>query len=160
MSVPERFLALGEKRVQLAKMAAHLRFSYDKVAAWLRPDAVFDTFDETQLEALAAFKARFAELQDHLGSAMKLIAEVEEEDTRRFTYVVNYMEQIGIVASLDGWMDARERRNRATHDYASSDAEKLQRFIELHAATPELLKTHAALAAFVERNYLNRKSPT
>lgn len=152
--------ALRDKLAHLEKMEAHLRFSHGKVAAWLKPDADFAAFDEHQLEALAAFKARFAELQDHLGSAMKLVAEIEAEDTRRFTYVVNYMEQLGILPSYEAWMSARDLRNRATHDYASSDADKLGHFLALHTLTEDLFKTRADLSAFVEQHYQNRKSPS
>lgn len=151
----ERIAALAEKLVFLEKMRGHLRYTYDKVTEWWRDDLSLDHLSEDQLLLLAAFKARFAELQDHLSSTMKLIAEVEQEDTRRFTYVVNYMEQLGIVEDMPTWFNVRELRNKATHDYSASDADKTAHFVKLLACVPYLFKTLDALKQFIERSYLH-----
>lgn len=138
-------------------MDANLRYTHAKVLSWWRDDGVFSALTLDQQEVLSAFKSRFAELQDHLGAAMKLIAEIENEDTRLFTYVVNFMEQSGIIPSMDAWLKARELRNKATHDYSVPDEEKVRHFSELLALTPDLYETHASLKTFVEQHYLNRK---
>lgn len=77
--------ALREKLNQLHKMRKHLEYSREKIACWWRVDWSFDDWSEEQLESLAAFKGRFAELQDQLASAMKLIANIEGERTDVFT---------------------------------------------------------------------------
>ena len=152
----DRFAALADKLTSRARMEASLRYTHGKVQRWWRAQGPFSALTQDQLEILSAFKARFAELQDHLGSAMKLIAEIENEDTRRFTYVANYMEQLEILPSVATWLNARELRNKATHDYSAPDEEKLRHFNELLALTPQLYETYAALEAFVEQHYLNR----
>jgi len=155
-----RFDALVEKLAHLDRMEANLRYTHGKVLAWWSDEGSFSGLSPDQLEILSAFKSRFAELQDHLGSAMRLIAEIEGEDTRRFTYVVNYMEQLEIVPSMETWLSARELRNKATHDYSVPDEDKLRHFSALLAYTPDLYQTYASLKLFVERNYLNRKKNT
>jgi len=153
-----RYAALADKLIHLARMDANLRYTHGKVLTWWRDEGPFSGFSPDQLETLAAFKSRFAELQDHLGSAMKLIAEIENEDTRRFTYVVNYMEQLEIIPSMDAWLDTRELRNKATHDYSAPDEDKLRHFSELLAHTQELYQTYTSMKLFVEHHYLNRKT--
>jgi hypothetical protein len=156
----DRFDALAEKLGHIERMADHLRYSHGKVVSWWREQMPWADLTPDRLEVLAAFKARFAELQDHLGSAMRLIAEIEGEDTRLFTYVVNYMEQLGIVPDMEGWLRVRELRNKATHDYSASDRGRSRHFSELLAMTPDLYRTQEAIKQFVERNYLNRKHST
>jgi hypothetical protein len=152
-----RFAALAEKLAHLARMDANLRYTHGKVLAWWSDERLFSALSPDQLEILSAFKSRFAELQDHLGSAMKLIAEIENEDTRLFTYVINYMEQLEILPSMEAWLKARDLRNKATHDYSAPDEDKLRHFSELLAYTPDLYRTYVSLKAFVEHHYLNRK---
>lgn len=151
-----RYAALAEKLRHLERMDANLRYTHAKVQGWWRNDVKFSELSPDQTEVLAAFKSRFAELQDHLGSAMKLIAELENEDTRRFSYVVNYMEQLEIIPSMDDWLRMRDLRNKATHDYSMPDEDKLRHFGDLLAMTPGLYQARAAMKQFVEHNYLNR----
>ncbi len=152
------FKALTEKLGHLERMVANLRHTHGKVLGWWRDDATFSAWTPDQLEILAAFKSRFAELQDHLGSAMRLIAQIENEDIRMFTYVVNYMEQIGILTDMDVWLEARDLRNQATHDYSASDADKQRHFSALLACTPLFYQTYTSLKSFVEQHYLDRNN--
>lgn len=153
-----RYIALEEKLGHLARMEANLRYTHGKVLSWWRDEGPFSALSLDQLETLSAFKSRFAELQDHLGSAMKLIADIENEDTRMFTYVINYMEQLDILPSMDTWLQARDLRNKATHDYSAPDEDKLRHFSDLLACTPDIYRTYTSLKLFVEQHYLNRKS--
>lgn len=145
--------ALRDKLKQLQKMRRHLAYSRDKVVAWWHVDADFDGWNEDQLESLAAFKGRFAEFQDHLASAMKLIATIEGEDTRMFTYVLNYMVQLEIIADMNDWQAVRGLRNTATHDYSESEAAKAKHFDGLLQYTNYLYETEESLANFVARTY-------
>jgi len=145
--------ALRDKLKQLQKMRRHLAYSHDKVAGWWRVEAGFDGWNEEQLESLAAFKGRFAEFQDHLASLMKLIAHVEGEDTRMFTYVLNYMVQLGIIADMNVWQAVRGLRNTATHDYSESETARAQHFDSLLQYTNYLYETEESLARFVAGAY-------
>lgn len=152
------YAALAEKLEHLARMEANLHYTHGRVLSWWRDDRPFSEWSEEQQEILSAFKVRFSELQDHLASAMKLIAQVEGEDTRRFTYVVNYMEQLGILPDMNAWFQARELRNKATHDYSSPDQDKRRHFGDLLACVEGLYQANQAIKSFVEQHYLKRKS--
>lgn len=145
--------ALRDKLKQLQKMRRHLVYSHEKVAGWWRLDANFDGWSEDQLESLAAFKGRFAEFQDHLASAMKLIANIEGEDARLFTYVLNYMAQLGIISDMNDWLAVRGLRNTATHDYSESEATKAKHFDSLLQHTHYLYETLDSLERFAAQAY-------
>ncbi len=102
---------------------------------------------------MAAFKMRFAELQDHLAAAMKMIACIENEDVRTFTYVLNYMEQIELLDDMQHWQQVRDLRNAATHDYSEGDDEKSRHFDLLLQSTAYLLDVLKNLNDFVLKHY-------
>jgi len=145
--------ALRDKLNQLQKMRRHLAYSHDKVAAWWRVDADFDGWNEDQLESLTAFKGRFAEFQDHVAAAMKLIANIEGEDARPFTYVLNYMVQLEIIADMNDWQAVRGLRNTATHGYSELETAKAKHFDSLLQHTNYLYETEESLARFVAGTY-------
>lgn len=153
---PDHVAPLLEKLEQLRRMRANLAYSHGKVSGWWTPDLVISGISPEQRLHLSAFKADFSELQDHLGSAMKLIALIEEENTQQFTYVLNYMEQLGLLPDMDSWMDVRRLRNQAAHDYSASDEEKKQHFQNLLGQVALLNGVLAAMEQFVEHHYLNR----
>lgn len=145
--------ALREKLNQLHKMRKHLEYSREKIARWWRVDWGFDDWNEEQLESLAAFKGRFAELQDQLASAMKLIANIEEEKTDVFTYVLNFMAKIYVLDSVEQWHEVRDLRNAAAHDYSDSEEVKAVHFHRLIQNTDYLFDTVDKLEHFIEAAY-------
>lgn len=149
--------ALRQQLEYLQNMNRHLSYSHRKVDEWWVADADFDAWNDAQLESLAAFKARFAELQDHLAHAMKLVAQIEGEDTRRFTYVLNYMVQLGVLGSMEKWLKVRDLRNAATHDYSKPSNDKARHFDDLLRHADYLHETldglrHFAATAYPEAN--------
>lgn len=149
----ELIKALRDKLNQLNKMRENLEYSRYKIAGWWRVDADFNEWNAEQLESLAAFKGRFAELQDHLASAMKLIASIEGERTEAFTYVLNFMVQLFVLDSIDEWRDVRDLRNAATHDYADSEEVKALHFHRLMQHTYYLYDTLDKLKRFAAAAY-------
>lgn len=145
--------ALREKLGHLGRMRAHLEYSRSKIVAWWRVDQSFDLWSPDQLETLAAFKARFAEMQDHLASAMKLIAAIEEEPTEAFSYVLNSMVKLGLLQSDDEWRDIRNLRNAAVHDYSASEQDKALHYHGLLQHTDFLLQVHSDIKGFAARVY-------
>ncbi|MBI5919239.1 MAG: hypothetical protein HY849_07705 [Nitrosomonadales bacterium] len=145
--------ALRDKLVQLKKIRRNLEYTHNKVANWWRVDVGFDQWNEDQLELLAAFKARFSELQDHLASAMKLIAGIEGERAEAFTYVLNFMVQIYVLESVDEWRNVRDLRNAATHDYSDTEEAKAIHFHRLIQNTHYLYETQDKLAHFADKAY-------
>ena len=92
-------------------------------------------------------------MQDHLGSAMKLIALIEQEDTRQFTYVLNYMVKLCVMEDTEKWLNLRVLRNAATHDYSASEEIKALHFHRLFQHTQYLYNTHESLVNFVKVAY-------
>ncbi|MEQ1526920.1 MAG: hypothetical protein ABL911_09275 [Gallionella sp.] len=141
--------ALREKLNQLHKMRKHLDYSREKIRGWWRVDSDFDDWNEDQLESLAAFKGRFAELQDQLASAMKLIASIEGERTDVFTYILNFMEQVHVLDTAEEWRSVRDLRNAAAHDYSDSEEVKAVHFHRLIQSTDYLDGTVDKLERFI-----------
>ncbi len=144
---------LRDKLGLLEKMKNNLTYSCNKVSQWWRVDMPFDGWSDDKSESLAALKGRFAELQDHLASAMKLIALIEGEDTTRFTYVLNYMAQLGILDDMDEWLAIRDLRNAAAHDYSATEADKSLHFHRLLQNSDYLFQTLDSLKRFVATAY-------
>ena len=145
--------ALREKINHLDKMQTHLEFSRSKIVDWWRVDQSFDSWSADRLESLAAFKARFAEMQDHLAAAMKLIATIEEQPTEAFTYVLNYMVKLYVLDSVDEWRDIRVLRNAAVHDYSASEEDKALHYHRLLQNTDFLFDVFAAVKKFAATAY-------
>lgn len=144
--------ALRRKLEQLGNMGEHLAYTRRKVSGRF-PLRSLAELDPDSLEVLAAFKGRFAELQDHLASAMRLVARIEEVNADAFTYVVNYMEKIGVISSAEAWNEARAVRNDAAHEYTDDPAGQAAFFNEVYEKTPFLFETLAALQDFCRRTY-------
>ncbi|MCX7673376.1 MAG: hypothetical protein N2Z63_07250 [Thiobacillaceae bacterium] len=132
---------------------ALLDYSRGKIRAWWHQDSEVDQLDEDRLESLAAFKARCAELQDHLGGAMRLVARIEDEDITRFTDVLDDMTRLGVSDDMENGQAVRELRNAAAHDYAAANAEKVRHFEQLLHYTPYQCETLERLRHFVETAY-------
>ncbi len=145
--------ALEEKVRHLDKMKNHLSYSLREVQGWWSVGIPFANWSDRQLESLVAFKSRFTELQDHLASAMRLIANIENEDSRMFTYVLNYMEQLEVLDDVRQWQKVRDLRNAATHDYSESDEVKSMHFESLLQSTPYLFSILENLKTFVLTHY-------
>lgn len=144
---------LHEKIRHLEKMRRHLMYSQTEVQAWWNSNDPFDAISDQHLTSLTAFKARFAEMQDHLAAAMRLIAVVEDEDTRMFSYVLNYMEQIEILDDMEAWQKVRHLRNATTHDYSEAESVKSQHFEDLLQSTAYLLNVFDTIKQFVLTHY-------
>lgn len=137
-----------------AKEARHLRQTVDRLAAEpISAEWVSRLEQEPELsERLDAFVARFGRLQDTLGE--KLIPELLRhllEDVGSMLDNLGRMERLGSLPSLEGWIEARNLRNRLIHEYMRDPEEfagALLRAIEL---VPLLETTQANLRAASQR---------
>lgn len=155
MSSPTRADLIDALRVKLAQldnMGGHLDYTSRKVSGRF-PMQSLAGLNPDELEVLAAFKGRYAELQDHLAAAMRLVARIEEVNVNAFTYVINYMEKIGVISSAEAWNDARAVRNDAAFAYSDEADEQAEFFNQVFAKTPFLFETMAALREFCRRTY-------
>lgn len=75
-------------------------------------------------ERLDAFGARFGRLQDSIGH--KLIPQLRRlllEPPAAALDNLNRMEKLGLLASVDDWVEARNLRNRLVHEYLRDSGE-------------------------------------
>ena len=91
-----------------------------------------------QHEALAAFRVRFSEFQEHLGKTMRAVAIEEEQDVERFGAVLAFMERLNVLDSTEHWKVIRELRNAVNHDYEDNIERLAEFFFQLTKETPVL----------------------
>jgi len=150
--VSEHIHLIIKKLEHLARMREYLRYSISQVTALL-PIENWQALEPEQHETLAAFRVRFSEYQEHMGKTMKAIAVEEEKPTEPFTAVLNYMEKLGCIESVDRWKIIRELRNAVNHEY-EEDLHVLHEFFEqMIQVSPELLLWHDQLSRFCQATY-------
>ncbi len=84
---------------------------------------------------------------------MNMVANIENQDTRAFTYVLNYMTQMGVLNNIGDWQKIRDLRNAATHDYTEPDAVKAQHFDQLLMQANFLYAVLQKLKQFISLTY-------
>ncbi|MFP4485052.1 MAG: hypothetical protein ACLFO1_09395 [Spirochaetaceae bacterium] len=110
--------------------------------------------DRHELAHLDQLIYRFTRLQDSMARRLlpALYRELEaDESPKPFLDVLNRLEQIGVISSVDEWQNYRNLRNNLAHDYPGSQVETL-------TTLNELFDTWAGLAAMFRqaRDYYRR----
>jgi hypothetical protein len=85
---------------------------------------------DEQVAVVDQFVGRFAKLQDAMGAKLlPLVLELTKEQGDLAAYLdkLNRLEKIGVLPSVDEWLELRELRNAFAHDYPEDS--------ELQAAT-------------------------
>lgn len=148
----EHLHLIAKQLTHLNRMREYLDYSAQRVQHIL-PIANWQAISMEQHEALAAFRVRFSEFQEHLGKTMRAVAIEEEVGAERFGSVLAFMEKLGIVESAERWKIIRELRNVVNHEY-EEDTDRLGRFFfETLAATPELFECFQRLLNFCADAY-------
>jgi len=146
-------VALIWKKVDhLARMRRYLQYSIGQVECLL-PIADWRALQQDQHEALAAFRIRFSEFQEHMGKTMKAIAREEEKPSEPFTAVLLFMEKLGCIDSVESWKAIRELRNAVNHEYEDDPLVLHEFFEQMVLSAPDLLAWHDRLAAFCGSTY-------
>ena len=83
----------------------------------------FQAFSQQEIEHIDQFIYRFTKMQDSLG--LRLIPGIYawlENDTspKPFLDILNRLEKLGIIDSVDNWQFFRNLRNNLAHDYPES----------------------------------------
>lgn len=105
------------------------------------------------LDRLDAFRARFCDLQDSLGSkTFRSLLKLEEEEGASQLDVINKVDKRKIITSFEDWRDLREIRNLFSPDYPDSDEQRAQTLNMAHANTLKLIQTLDNLKSYVEKN--------
>lgn len=143
---------IRKKLDHLRRMRAYLDYSARHVQDIL-PIRDWRALTDAQHEALAAFRVRFSEYQEHLGKLMRAVAREEEHEIEPFSQVLVYMEKLAVLSSARRWKELRELRNAINHDYEDDPTRLSEFFRALHAAVGELEAMDEALIAFCARTY-------
>jgi len=143
---------IWKKIEHLRRMMAYLEYSRAQVAM-LMPIRDWHQLTPAQHASLAAFRVRFSEFQEHLGKTMQAIAREEEQAIEPFSFVLNYMEKIEILESVERWKLIRELCNAVNHDYEENEQQLSEFFLRLVEVTPELYAWFERLVAFSEATY-------
>ena len=114
----------------------------------------YQELDDMQIKNIDQYLFRFAKMQDTIGDKLfKLIVEefVEDITTMRFVDILNQLEKIGILSSIDDWQILRKDRNNIAHQY-DEEAEDMADAINKIFAQKDIL-----LEVFTQiENYFNK----
>jgi len=98
--------------------------------------------DRPLRDALDLFFYRFIRLQDRLGAVLfRAILDYEAEEYTTNRDLLDLMERLEIIPSVERWMALRELRNALTHDYPADLALAAENIAAAKASVPELLET-------------------
>ena len=91
---------------------------------------------------LDVMPVRYAKLQDIIGAKIfyrLLDAMAEPIESNRFLDVLTHLEKIGILDSVDFWIDLRIVRNFIAHDYPEEPLLLIQNINNLHICSVKLI---------------------
>ena len=110
--------------------------------------------DIDEAERLDAFVARFGRMQDTLGD--RLIPELRRqllETPGSALDNLNRMEALGLLSSVDEWIEARNLRNRMIHEYMRDPEEFVQALNRARDLIPVLVNTYNAVNAYAAEHW-------
>lgn len=145
-------LLIWKKIEHLRRMRSYLDYSLTQTLP-LMPICDWRQLTPAQHETLAAFRVRFSEFQEHLGKIMRAIAREEEQGTEPFSFVLLYMEKLGILDTVERWKVIRELRNAVNHEYEENEQRLAEFFLALTEAAPELHTWFERTIAFCQSSY-------
>lgn len=127
---------VGLYQGKILKSLKYLEFTFSQVEK-LSPDP--KKLSPLELQVWDSFVTRFARSSD-LFLSKYIKAYVKHDDPAfdgSFRDYLNRGEKLGLIQEIDSWLEIRELRNVAVHEYKDEDlANKLKRMAEL---TPQLL---------------------
>ncbi|MCK9386961.1 MAG: hypothetical protein M0Q22_01030 [Sulfuritalea sp.] len=135
---------IAKRIAQLARMRAYLIYSSRRMRAASIVDKNLQQLEDADAEILAAFRARFAEYQEHLGTLLKAIALEEGVQVVGMTDVLAFAEKADIVESEQDWKEPRDVRNAINHEYEEDAA-------TLSALASRMLELVAPLVSMNDR---------
>jgi len=150
--VSDNIQLIWKKIEHLHRMRGYLDYSLEQTLP-LMPIRNWRQLTPAQHETLAAFRVRFSEFQEHLGKIMRAIAREEEQSTEPFSFVLIYMEKLGILDTVERWKVIRELRNAVNHDYEENEQRLSEFFLALTQAAPELYTWFDRTIAFCKSSY-------
>ena len=133
---------LKKVKDDLLKSISHLDYSYNKVT---HLSGSLDALNEEELETWESFVARFSRVADIF--LMKYLKAVVKSGDPGFDGTLrDYLhqgEKLGLIADSQYWLNIRELRNIAAHEYAAENLGHF--FLRLRAECPKLLSIKSNL---------------
>ena len=113
--------------------SVHLDYSRRKLEAMVLTAEKLEKLDQDPevAEAIEAFASRFGRMQDTMAAKLFprfLEAQAERAGTQLET--LNRLEKLGLIESVERWLEARALRNRLIHEYVEN-MEKFKRDLDL-----------------------------
>lgn len=123
---PRRAAVLVEVFSEAYRTAVNLMSSLDRLRGRFPLSAEeLEHLDEDDKDRLDAFRVRFTDLQDVLGSKLfRSVLYLEEEEPGSMLDILHQMEKRGLIPSVDNWRGLRDVRNLLVHDYPRSAPER------------------------------------
>lgn len=140
---------------------AHLRYLAGS-AARLSPvfpltRATLETMNDATVTVLDQFIYRFTKLQDALGTRLfpALLGLIRGDDEiRPFMDILNQLEKLGVVKSVDAWQELRTLRNNLAHEYPGSIEQRGVTLNSLFVQWGQLAEMFQAAKAYYESKLL------
>jgi len=114
--------------------------------------------DDDTVEKLDQFIYRFFKLQDCMGSRLlsALYSLTAPDDAPcPFIDILNHLEKLGIIPSVEIWMDLRNRRNSLAHEYPDSADQQVSSLNALYSGWHDLKDAYTGARAY----YLEKLKP-
>ncbi|UZR29313.1 hypothetical protein [Methylococcus mesophilus] len=142
LSPLQRFLATLDI---VHREARHLAWSHRRLFAQQIDLAWVDSLDTypERAEQLEAFISRFGRLQDTIGDKLLprwLLALAERPASQIES--LNRAERLGVIESVDLWLEARQLRNRLVHEYMADSSDFLANLTLADSYSSMLLRTY------------------
>ncbi len=124
------------------------------------PDKNLQNLTDEDAEILAAFRARFAEYQEHIGKLLKAIALEEGVKVVGMSDVLAFAEKAGIIESERDWREPRDVRNAINHEY-EEDAKALSVLVgEMLNLVEPLMGVHRRAERYCTEKLARGLAPT
>ena len=99
------------------------------------------TLSEATIGNIDQLIYRFTKLQDEIGNnSFRLLLEYLQEDIadKPFRDILNILERLNIIESVDTWLSLRELRNDLAHEYPELIGETINKLNHLYLQLPHL----------------------
>jgi hypothetical protein len=136
--------------------AAHLATTDGRLfASPFTPDRVLSLRGDIDLsERVDAFVSRFGRLQDTLADKLlpELLRQLAEPVSSALDNL-NRAEKLGLITSVDAWMEARRLRNRMVHEYVRDPTELAAALNAGHQHVPMLRACATVLCSTIQQRF-------
>lgn len=117
-------------------------------------ESSFTTLNEEQIEHIDQLIYRFTKLQDSMGTRLlpSMYTLLENNiDPKPFLVILNRLEQLKVLTSVDEWQFFRNLRNNLAHDYPESIGQTVDTLNTLYSELDTLQRMYVTVRQYRER---------